>query len=272
MTATASALVAASAALHAQDVIITGIVDGELPGGLPKAIEIYVAGTVDLEGLTVVREANSPGVDGFIDLEGVYTDEFVYLVGPGLGGADGVQAFADVFGHTGDFANVIFDRAVTGNGDDKFSLVDSGSQTMHTPLVGPVHDAIGNAGSPGDVEDQMPYRDGWLYRKSDTGPDGDFVPTNFTTSGNDALDNTDAAGIAAAVPFGTYVRAPDATNACPPDQDTDGNLDIDDFSSFVTNFFSSNALADVNADQTLDIDDFSDFVSQFFNPPEGCSP
>ncbi|MEN0019585.1 MAG: M12 family metallo-peptidase [Planctomycetota bacterium] len=61
-----------------------------------------------------------------------------------------------------------------------------------------------------------------------------------------------------------------SVSACPPDQNGDGLLDIDDFSSFVANFFANDPLADVNADSLLDIDDFSSFVTQFFTPPAGC--
>ncbi|MEN0021332.1 MAG: GC-type dockerin domain-anchored protein, partial [Planctomycetota bacterium] len=61
-------------------------------------------------------------------------------------------------------------------------------------------------------------------------------------------------------------------NDCPPDQNEDNVLDIDDFSVFVQNFFAGNTLADVNDDGSLDIDDFSDFVAFFFNSSQfpGC--
>ncbi|MEN0020832.1 MAG: EF-hand domain-containing protein [Planctomycetota bacterium] len=61
----------------------------------------------------------------------------------------------------------------------------------------------------------------------------------------------------------------DLGGVCPPDQNRDGMLDIDDFSSFVANFFAADPVADVNGDGQLDIDDFSSFVNQFFNPV-GC--
>ncbi|MEN0021095.1 MAG: EF-hand domain-containing protein, partial [Planctomycetota bacterium] len=59
---------------------------------------------------------------------------------------------------------------------------------------------------------------------------------------------------------------------CPPDQNEDNVLDIDDFSAFVQNFFAGDTLADVNDDGSLDIDDFSDFVAFFFNSGQfpGC--
>ncbi|MEN0021531.1 MAG: hypothetical protein AAF747_11700, partial [Planctomycetota bacterium] len=63
-----------------------------------------------------------------------------------------------------------------------------------------------------------------------------------------------------------------AGNPCPPDQDLDSDLDIDDFSAFVQNFFAGDTVADVNTDTFLDIDDFSDFVAFFFNASQfpGC--
>ncbi|MEN0019926.1 MAG: GC-type dockerin domain-anchored protein [Planctomycetota bacterium] len=87
------------------------------------------------------------------------------------------------------------------------------------------------------------------------------------------LDIADGGGlVAVSAPFGdgVVIAESDAAAPCPPDQNQDGVLDIDDFSQFVLNFFAGNLLADVNDDDMLDIDDFSSFVSQFFNPPAAC--
>ncbi|MEN0020825.1 MAG: hypothetical protein AAF747_08085 [Planctomycetota bacterium] len=53
---------------------------------------------------------------------------------------------------------------------------------------------------------------------------------------------------------------------CLADQDRDGDLDIDDFSAFLVNFFSFNPTADINLDGFFDVDDFSGFVAELFDP------
>ncbi|MEN0019643.1 MAG: EF-hand domain-containing protein [Planctomycetota bacterium] len=66
-------------------------------------------------------------------------------------------------------------------------------------------------------------------------------------------------------------EGPTLVSLCPPDQDGNGLLDIDDFSSFVANFFAGLAIADVSNDGTLSISDFSVFVALFFDPPADCT-
>ena len=106
----------------AQDrVIITGLLDSPAPGARPRALELYVQGTVDLGDYTVERYANAGTEPTTIALEGSYTDAFVYVV-------NGTDEFATAFGTAGDFANVIPNGNVTGTGDDKFALVSNGTR------------------------------------------------------------------------------------------------------------------------------------------------
>ncbi len=175
-----------------QEVILTGVLDGTLSGGQPRAVELYVSGTVDLSAYTVNRYSNgSPTASGgnVATLSGTYTDEFVYAVR--------TQAeFAQVFGTSGDFANVIVvGDAAQGTGDDVYTLESGGT-------------IIDQAGGVIEVRTDV-YNDSWLYRNDNTGPDGDWVPGNWMNVGqNDALIGEDAAGIAAIVPFGTYSTTP----------------------------------------------------------------
>ena len=198
----------------AQDrVILTGLLDGTGPGATPRAIEVYVQGTVDLSDYTIQRYANT-NTDGTpIQLSGTYTDAFVYVV-------NGTDAFAETFGTAGDFSNVISSGTVSGNGNDAFTL----------ELGGTIVDQVG-----GVIGDNTSiYTDSYLYRQDGTGPDGDWVAANWTIPGNDALDGLSYAEIGAIVPFGSYQPAgaasgPTVTIENPinlAEPTTDGSFDI----------------------------------------------
>ena len=51
-------MIAAIAVTASAQVRITGIMDGTLSGGLPKAIELYITGTENLSDYTLERSAN----------------------------------------------------------------------------------------------------------------------------------------------------------------------------------------------------------------------
>jgi hypothetical protein len=51
------------------------------------------------------------------------------------------------------------------------------------------------------------YEDSYWYRNHGTGPDGGWLPSNWETPGNNALDGLDQDGLQASVPFGTYAMA-----------------------------------------------------------------
>lgn len=196
----------------AQDVIITGIMDGTLTGGKPKVIELYVVGTADLSNYTMERSSNGDPFDISFSLSGTYTDQFVYLIGTGH-----APEFEAIFGTTGDYANVIESGTVSGNGDDGFRIL----------LNGTVIDQVWTE----DTGDS--YRDGYWYRNNETGPDAGWDPNNWTASGNDALDGLDEAGIRANTPFGTYMPAGAAGTTVsvaagtnPAEPATDGNFTL----------------------------------------------
>ncbi|NJO02720.1 MAG: hypothetical protein HC880_14480 [Bacteroidia bacterium] len=67
--------------LQAQEVIMTGILHGDLTtNNLPRAIELYIEGTVNLINYRIERSTNGTGFVNSEQLTGTYTDEFVYLV------------------------------------------------------------------------------------------------------------------------------------------------------------------------------------------------
>ncbi len=166
---------------------ITGIVDGDLSGGTPKAIELYVEGTVDLSTWTLYRSSNGGAFSQVGTLSGSYTDAFVYLIGSGN---NGVNQFDAVFGTSGDFANrALISNQINGNGNDGFQIRDGNDVVI---------DQVWQQ-DPTDI-----YRDSYMYRNDCTGPDGGWNPSNWTIPGNGVLDGLDAAGHAANVPFGTW--------------------------------------------------------------------
>jgi len=182
-----------SLSLSAQQVIITGIVDGTAPGGSPRAVELYVNGTIDLGGYALARYSNSntTETDRTVLPAGTYTDAFVYIVN-----SNQTSDFASAFGTAGDFSNVIPGTNLFGNGNDAFLLLDPADIT--------IDQTGGVIGNGTDF-----WEDSWLYRVDDTGPDGGWIVANWINwDANDALDGLTLAEIGAAVPFGTYTTTP----------------------------------------------------------------
>lgn len=234
------------------EVIITGIIDGDLSGGNPKAVELYISGTVDLSNYRMERSTNGGAFGSSFDLSGVYTDEFVYVIS-----TSGEARFDEVFG-TGtandDFGNRILSGNISGNGNDAFRILES---STIIDQVAPMSSADS-------------YKDSYLYRMDCTGPDGGWTATNWTIPGNGILDGLDAAGHTAAVPFGTYqytcVPEPEFAIA-PTDADkAEGNTGTSNFTFTVTrsNVTTGTATLDyIVAGATTDMADAADFGGAF---------
>jgi predicted extracellular nuclease len=200
----AGAMLALFASASHADVIVTGILDGTFSGGDPKVIELYISGSEDLSEYRLQRSANSGGFTSNISLNGVYSDQFVYLVN-----TSDLDDYQTIFGQTGDYANVITNGNISGNGNDAFRVVRlSNNEVIDQVDFG--------------EDDQNTYQDSFLYRVDNTGPDGGFIPENWSAVDNNALDNATAAEIRAAVPFGSF-----ATTGSEPDDPTDP-IDPDD--------------------------------------------
>lgn len=170
-------------------VLITGIIDGPLSGGSPKAIELYISGTENLSDYRLERSSNGGAFGSPLSLSGTFTDEFAYLVGTA---GNGLTDFQAVFGSNGGFANIVGSASstVSGNGDDAFRIVRIADSTVIDQVL---------AGDGNSI-----HTDSYLYRKDGTGPDSGWVPANWNIPGNDTLDGLTVAQIDAAVPFGTY--------------------------------------------------------------------
>lgn len=165
------------------DLIITGVIDGPLSGGVPKAIELFALNDIaDLSVYGVGSANNGGGSDGeeFTFSDGSATaGEYIYV-------ASEAPGFTSFFGFSPDFTG----SAANINGDDAIELFFNGT----------VVDTFGEIDVDGTGQ-PWEYLDGWTYRESGTGPDGEtFVLDNWTFSGPNALDG-ETTNATAATPF-----------------------------------------------------------------------
>jgi hypothetical protein len=195
----------AGAAQAQNDLVITGVVDGPLSGGTPKAVELYATGDIaDLSLYAVGSANNGGGTDGpELVLSGSATaGEFIYV-------ADDADQFNAFFGFVPDIDAPGFEVSI--NGDDAVELFydDDGFGTGNPEGVVDTFGEIDVDGSGQPWE----YQDGWAYRVDGTGPDGStFVLDSWTFSGVDALDGETTNGTAAVpFPIGTYATGGGAT-------------------------------------------------------------
>lgn len=180
--------------------LLTGVIDGPLSGGTPKAVEVYAACDVaDLSEYGLGSPNNGGGTDGieFDSWSGsVNAGEFIYV------SYDTTQ-FNNWFGFGANYTS----SASSINGDDGVELFRNGK----------IVDIFGDAN---DAETEgWGYVDGWVYRVSGTGPCagdfstgcdwiGDFLEEHWMMGNENALDNydsqADTAGIDDEFPAGTY--------------------------------------------------------------------
>ncbi len=180
--------------------VITGVVDGPLTGGIPKAVEFYALADIpDLSAYGFGSANNGGGSDG---------QEFTFpadaiLAGTHIWVATEATSFTSFFGFAPTYVNNI---APSINGDDAIELFCNG-------LVVDVFGDINQSGT-GQAWD---YMDGWAYRVNNTGPDASFFQvSNWVYSGINALDNETTNGTAAnPFPINTYTG--NQGGVCPND-------------------------------------------------------
>ena len=173
-----------------EDMVITGIIDGPLTGGIPKAVEFYVINDIpDLSLYGFGSANNGGGTDG---------QEFTFPAVPASSGtylwvATESTAFTQFFGFPPTYINA---NAPNVNGDDAIELFFNGS----------VIDVFGNINQSGTGQ-SWEYMDGWVYRINNTGNDGNtFVPANWIYSGINAVDGfATNSEMPDPMPVGTYV-------------------------------------------------------------------
>ena len=153
--------------------IITGVLDGPLPQGLPKLIELEAIGDIaDLSEFGLGLATNGGGSPGSPEYTfpaiSVSNGDVIYVTRDSA-------SFAEYMGFNADFET----GSVTGfNGDDAVELYKGGT----------VVDLFGDPNTDGTGE-AWEYLDGWAYRNDFESPNGgSFVSSNWSYSGPNALD------------------------------------------------------------------------------------
>jgi hypothetical protein len=171
-----------------ENLVLSAVYDGPLPGGLPKGIELYVINDIaDLSEYGVGSATNGGGTDGeefTFPAVTVTAGTYIYI-------ASEAFEFANWFGFAPDYT----DGSVGINGDDAIEVFHNGA----------VIDVFGDINLDGTGQ-PWEYLDGWAYRNASTGPDGSiFTIGNWNFSGTNALDGESDNGSATSpIPIGTY--------------------------------------------------------------------
>lgn len=183
-----TACLSANVVLSQSDVVLTAIWDGNLPGQLPKGVELYVLNDVaDMSVYGLGSANNGQGTDG----EEFTFPAVAYTAGTYIYVASEAPQFTAFFG----FAPDHISTAVNVNGDDALELFKDGEPV---DVFGEIDYAT--------FDGSWSYLNGWAYRVNGTGPDGiNYMAGNWMFSGAQAL-----AGVATnaealnPIPVGTY--------------------------------------------------------------------
>ncbi len=188
-------IVSLTGILRATDLIITGVIDGPLSGGVPKAVELYAINNIPNLNIYGLGSANNgDGSDGeeysFPSIQ-AQAGTFIYVVSE-------YEGFEDFF----DFSTRYKSNALEVNGDDAIELFKDGNVV---DIFGKINvDGSGSA---------WEYTDGWAYRKNNTQPDGNsFEIANWEFSGPNALDGATTNETAdSPFPVGSFIYNTDDT-------------------------------------------------------------
>ena len=170
-----------------QTAVITGYVDAPCSGATPRAVEIYVDGTIDFTDWDLSRQSNGGSFNYNIDLTtlGVISNAFVYVT-------NSISNLDAEFGIT---ENVISNSGISSNGDDAFQLTDNSSAVI---------DRFGEVGVDG-TGTAWEHVDTYAYRNDIASPNaGLFDSNNWTFGAQNLLDGTCGTTLNDLVPLGTY--------------------------------------------------------------------
>lgn len=164
--------------------IITGVLDGPLSGGLPKAVEIFVTADVaDLSIYGIGSANNGGGSDGeefTFPAVAVTAGTYIYV-------SSEMPGFTEFMGFAPDYTT----GALSVNGDDAIELFQSG---VVVDLFGAVD--VDGSGQPWE------YLDGWAVRNPGEIANPDFNIAQWSFSGPNAFDG-EVSNASAATPFPT---------------------------------------------------------------------
>ncbi|MDN4504118.1 ExeM/NucH family extracellular endonuclease [Alteromonadaceae bacterium BrNp21-10] len=209
------ALCCGVSAAQASDLILTGVIDGPLSGGTPKAVEIFVKNDISDLSVCGIGSANngnpSSGEEYTFPNVAAVAGSYLYV-------ASESPQFSAFMGFSPDFTH---GTALSINGDDVIELFCNDQ----------VIDVFGELEVDG-TGTGWEYLDGWAYRKSDTVANGaTFTLANWTFSGKNKLDNeTSNANAATPFPIATFTTSDNGTGE-PTDgegEPTDGNGETDE--------------------------------------------
>ena len=183
--------VSALAANSNAQLLITGVVDGPLSGGVPKAVELYATENISDLSVYGIESANNggPAIGPELILSGTAAaGEFIYVASEEVG-------FTQFFGFAPDFTG----GAVSINGDDAIVLYKDGVSIDEFGEVGV--DGTGTA---------WEHTDGWAYRTENPTCAGAFNVDAWQFSGPDALDGETTNGSAESpAPFASFASTVD---------------------------------------------------------------
>ena len=181
--------------------LLTGIIDGPLPGGTPKALELYtLCEILDLSAYGLGRSTNGLGSGGL-----QYSLPF---------GAVGASTYLYIASTATNFATWFGAGAPNLLGTSSVLSVD-GNDALELYHNGVVVDRLGEPNNASAVQ-PWHYTDGWAYRVSGTGPSAIWQLDSFRYSGNLALAScTNNTACTTRFPIGTY-SAPSPPPRLPP--------------------------------------------------------
>jgi len=183
--------------LTAQDLMITGVADGDLTGGLPKAIELYVVNDIaDLSTYGLGSANNGGGTDGeefTFPAVAATAGDFIYV-------ASETTEFTNYFGFAPDYAD-----AMAGiNGDDAVELFNGGT----------AYDVFGDINVDGNGT-TWEYEDGWAYRVDGTTASATFTEADWTFANGALIGFSDNASATNPMPVGTFTMGGGGSLALP---------------------------------------------------------
>ena len=183
--------------VFSQDLLLTGIFDGPLIGGTPKALEFYAVNDIadlSLYGLGVANNGGgSDGLEYSFPADALTAGDFIYLT-------NNDTEFDTYFGFSETYLNGISNV----NGDDAIEVYFNGG----------VYDVFGDVIPDGTGTD-WEYLDTWFYRLDGTSSNtvwqiGDWNSPGIN-SNDDELDNASASN---PFPVGTYDPNGTSTPGC----------------------------------------------------------
>jgi len=187
--------------VFSQDLLLTGIFDGPLTGGTPKAFEFYALEDIpDLSVYGMGVANNGGGSDGEeynFPADALTAGDYIYLT------ANDTE-FDAYFG----FSETYINGVANVNGDDAIEMYWNGA----------VYDVFGDV-IPDGTGTAWDYVDSWFYRLDGTSANTVWQAADWSSPGTNANDGqTDNATATAPFPVGTFSDSGSSTPGC-----TDGS-------------------------------------------------